>query len=432
MRKFKFLTVILTFMVFLGAFAACNPNTSSSSQDPAPVHTCESVCGTCGKCTDLECTEEACADKCPGHTTTPEHTCESVCETCGKCKDAECTEAACADKCPGHTVDGVHICETACRACGLCKNETCTEEACKNKCVHTGYVDTVCETCGLCADEECNGEECGGKCPGHTGSSKYIDYRKDVFKNKRALFIGDSICEAICEKDEEIRGWGGRIQSSTNMECVNVGLSGASISTSGPSSGADGKATKRILTQYMKEKDKNFDFVIMQGGVNDAWVSAEVGNITGSFDVNDFNIDTYAGALEELFYHVTKDYSNAKLGYIFTFKTPKFTTGRIQDMTEYYNMAKQICEKWNVPFLNMYEDETLSEDLKVNTKENLSDYLHPNTSGYDVLYKYIMYWMEKLPVYSEIEEGDKLETLPADVLPSEPDLGCSGIWSDFC
>ena len=34
-------------------------------------HTCESVCGTCGKCTDAECNEDACADKCDGHNTTP-------------------------------------------------------------------------------------------------------------------------------------------------------------------------------------------------------------------------------------------------------------------------------------------------------------------------------------------------------------------------
>ena len=34
-----------------------------------------------------------------------EHACESVCETCGKCTDAECAESACADKCEGHTVE---------------------------------------------------------------------------------------------------------------------------------------------------------------------------------------------------------------------------------------------------------------------------------------------------------------------------------------
>ena len=102
MKKFKFLSVILTFMVFLGAFAACNPTTSS--QDPAPGHTCESVCETCGKCTDAECTETACADKCAGHTVTPTHTCESVCATCQGCTDMICTEEACENKCLGHTV----------------------------------------------------------------------------------------------------------------------------------------------------------------------------------------------------------------------------------------------------------------------------------------------------------------------------------------
>ena len=60
-------------------------------------HECESVCEECGKCTDAECTEDVCADKCAGH-----HTCESVCDECGKCTDKECAEEVCADKCGGH------------------------------------------------------------------------------------------------------------------------------------------------------------------------------------------------------------------------------------------------------------------------------------------------------------------------------------------
>lgn len=36
------------------------------------------------------------------------HTCESVCETCGGCTDTDCTETACATKCPGHEDDGKH------------------------------------------------------------------------------------------------------------------------------------------------------------------------------------------------------------------------------------------------------------------------------------------------------------------------------------
>jgi lysophospholipase L1-like esterase len=186
----------------------------------------------------------------------------------------------------------------------------------------------------------------------------------------------------------------------------------------------------------MNVKEQHFDFIVMQGGVNDAWGSetwgsAEVGAMSSSFKVEDFNVATYAGALEELFYHVTKNHSNAKLGYMFTFKAPRCGAGRVKDMTEYYNVAKQICEKWNVPFLNMYEDEKLNEELKVDTNEYLPDFIHPNTAGYNILYKYIMYWMETLPVYSEIEEGYQLQTFPSDVLPAVPELGCGGIWTKF-
>ena len=37
-------------------------------EDPTPAHTCESVCADCGKCTNGECEESACAEKCQGHT----------------------------------------------------------------------------------------------------------------------------------------------------------------------------------------------------------------------------------------------------------------------------------------------------------------------------------------------------------------------------
>jgi lysophospholipase L1-like esterase len=153
----------------------------------------------------------------------------------------------------------------------------------------------------------------------------------------------------------------------------------------------------------------------MHGGVNDAWDSASVGVMTDSYDPADFDTSTYAGGLENLFYYVTTEHPDAKLGYIFNFATPSFNTGRIANMTEYYTVAKQICEKWNIPYLNMYEDSSITTELKTNTTEHLSDLLHPDTSGYDILYKYIMYWMETLPVNSTVTDAYDLETLPSEV-----------------
>ena len=41
---------------------------AKATEEPAPAHECEHVCDECGKCTDSDCAEDACADKCQGHT----------------------------------------------------------------------------------------------------------------------------------------------------------------------------------------------------------------------------------------------------------------------------------------------------------------------------------------------------------------------------
>ena len=235
----------------------------------------------------------------------------------------------------------------------------------------------------------------------------YETYTSAAFTGKKALFLGDSICAANCESGKTYQGWSGRIALATGMTCTNKGVSGASISTS--------RGENVVYNHYSTVRNNSYDFIIMHGGVNDAWDSVSVGSMTSSYDPADFDVTTYAGGLENLFYYVTTEHPNAKLGYIFNFATPSFNTGRISNMTEYYTVAKQICEKWNIPYLNMYEDSNLTAALKTNTTEHLSDLLHPDTSGYDILYTYIMYWMETLPVHSTVTDAYDLETLPSEV-----------------
>ena len=62
-------------------------------------HVCEHVCPVCGKCTDPDCDDPACADKCLGHGAV--HICEHTCPICGKCTDYGCDDPVCADKCGG-------------------------------------------------------------------------------------------------------------------------------------------------------------------------------------------------------------------------------------------------------------------------------------------------------------------------------------------
>ncbi len=238
-------------------------------------------------------------------------------------------------------------------------------------------------------------------------NEKYPAYLSEELMNKRVLFLGDSICAAGKETQLPERGWAGRIGIAANMTAVNRSVSGASLSTI--------RGENRILFQYEKDPDPaSYDFVILHGGVNDAWgtggVSAPVGEVGRSYHIEDFDTTTYAGALEELIATVKKSSPNAEIGYIMNFATPNYQHPPCRDMSAYYAVGKEVCEKWGIPYLNMYDDPILNDMLENDTTNHLYDKLHPGTTGYDILYTPIMYWMESLP------HTRKLERFPYDFM----------------
>ncbi|MBR7165535.1 MAG: hypothetical protein IKD18_04570 [Clostridia bacterium] len=59
------------------------------------------------------------------------------------------------------------------------------------------------------------------------------------------------------------------------------------------------------------------DFVMLHGGVNDAW-------------------------------------SKAKIGYLINFQLPAANKGYLSDMMDYVEMTKKICNKWGISYFDMY------------------------------------------------------------------------------
>ena len=89
----KFFSIILSLLMM------CSFTLTACKNNDTP-HTCSSKCSVCQLCTDEDCTDSACNNKCQGHGA--EHTCESVCPICGNCQDATCQEDECEEKCAGH------------------------------------------------------------------------------------------------------------------------------------------------------------------------------------------------------------------------------------------------------------------------------------------------------------------------------------------
>lgn len=226
-----------------------------------------------------------------------------------------------------------------------------------------------------------------------------VDTESQIYK-KCVLFAGDSICEASNEWGTATVGWAGRIMQWNAMRGFNVGKSGASISTV--------RGANTVISQLQRQQKNalEFDFVIMHGGVNDAWDSAPVGVMTEGFD-DRFDTTTFAGGLEATFKYAKETFVNAKYGYIINFRQPLATKyGRLSDMSEYVDVAKQICEKWGIDYLDLYNDENLNLNLlKTHTMKYLPDTIHPNTAGYDIISPIINDWMKTITNETEAEES---------------------------
>ena len=226
-------------------------------------------------------------------------------------------------------------------------------------------------------------------------------------KDSTGLFAGDSINHGLYSRDEMATsfkdgkgGWAPRIERDTGLIATNMGESGFLI--------ADypaGTTTRSVCSLLEPNKKKDYGYIVLQGGVNDISKNIAAGEITDSYDPEDFDTSTYAGGLERTFYEAICNYGDtAAIGYIFTFKITA-REGYNKDMTPYYTVAKEICKKWGVTYLDLYTNEKLNADLKFDTKEHTNDLLHPDASGYELITPYVIEYMRTMtPCPQEILE----------------------------
>ena len=179
------------------------------------------------------------------------------------------------------------------------------------------------------------------------------------------------------------------------MDWKNAGISSATISTALESSYPE----NRVVNQLRENAGMDYDYVILQGGMNDSYAEREIGEISESYDPKGFDIETFSGAMEELLYAAATLYEGAKIGFIVTYATPNSNWGGLTaDNAAYFRRAKEICEKWEVPYIDLYEGgveeygewKSYSYDiLKVESGENMyaSDphEIHIGSKGYDVI-----------------------------------------------
>ncbi len=235
-----------------------------------------------------------------------------------------------------------------------------------------------------------------------------------VLRGKTALFAGDSITYGYKDSVSAPRSWAYRLQNNYGMVVSNMGQNGHSLSDV-RNYAPYGNVDKRLHTKCFPAG--KYDYVILHGGVNDIigaeegkghpnpGVAVAVGTVAATKNPADFDTATFAGGLERYFYEATTRYPSARIGFIINYKTPNSTWGgSTKNADAYWAVARQICDKWDVSYLDLYQDAYSIDVLKANTNTYLCDTLHLNAAGYDLISPYIAQWMATLEPYSDEQE----------------------------
>ena len=214
-----------------------------------------------------------------------------------------------------------------------------------------------------------------------------------VLSGKTALFCGDSICMASTfDTEHQWWGWAGRIKRDYGLaDYKNAGVDGASVSVC--------RGGNTVINQIAPNRNTAFDIVVLHGGVNDAWDSAPVGKMVdkpASETVNkDLDVNTFAGGLEKLFITARRYFPDSAIVYVINFRINS-DIGNMRDMSGYWEEAKKICAKYDVPYLDLYDNDAFTAEFKNYSSENLADGIHPNSSGYEILTRYIAPFMAEV------------------------------------
>ena len=199
------------------------------------------------------------------------------------------------------------------------------------------------------------------------------------YKNKTIVAFGDSI----------LAGWGwkegtGIIQplkeKYTDAVWINKAESGANMAvTSNP-------AHTPIVDQITSYTGAA-DAIILNGGVNDKNNGLPIGSIETNYDAS-YNTRTFCGALESALQHIMDRYPLAVKLYIIPHSFAKDNSY----VDSIYSKAIEICDKWNMPYLDMRKCSQIAMTSKNKSKytrnanSGVGDGVHPVESWYRTFY----------------------------------------------
>jgi len=236
---------------------------------------------------------------------------------------------------------------------------------------------------------------------------------KSSLSGKVIVFDGDSICQG--NERAACPSWPRIIGDRVGAEWYNYGVGGGTVTSEVYVDSTGGKrhwVSENI--DRIHEKHPTLDYLILEGGTNDADLLIDKPERFGEYDLADYsgNYDptTFTGALELLFFKAISYYPAAKLGFIVAQKMGRPSGGFGPDYKrrKFFLRAIEVCKKWGMPYIDLWEccpmnpllvahyDPLLSAAENIASGKLYIDGQHPSALGNLVISDKIEAWMKTL------------------------------------
>ncbi len=234
---------------------------------------------------------------------------------------------------------------------------------------------------------------------------EYLNVQEDNYlKDKTIGYLGSSITVGYQSESVSFPDY---IAKLTGSHSIKQAITG------GPLAKVDGVRDEiSYITQLLNgslTEDTSLDALVVQLSTNDASLGIELGELSQSMDLDDFDYSTSIGAMEYIIAYAKQTWNCPVMFYTNPYLSDEviqkyadkyqmdFEDIKASYQTNYQNMVDalyQVKDKWNIDVIDMWNEESF-----INTNITMRDYymadpIHPTKAGY--LFWYTPYIQNEL------------------------------------
>lgn len=204
----------------------------------------------------------------------------------------------------------------------------------------------------------------------------------NVLTDKNIIFLGSSVTYGAASKGVTFADYIGK-RNGCNV--IKEAVSGTTLVDEGIGS---------YISRLNKLDCDNADLLVCQLSTNDATQKKELGTVSNTMNIDDFDTHTVAGAIEYIIAFAKEKWDCPVIFYT----NPKYDSENYSSMVD---LLKEIQSKWDIGVIDLWNDTDFNNITDEQRTLYMADEIHPTQAGYlewwtPKMEQYIINYMENL------------------------------------